>query len=167
MRARRGLLRLWRSERGAAAAEMALVTPLLVILLFGSFELGNYFLSEHIAIKAVRDGARYAGRQSFANMPCGNPSTVETQIQNVVRTGTTDGTGTPRLPNWTNNATVTVSTACDTSGTYSGLYTGLAGGVPRVTVSVTVPYQSLFGGLGFPVTGLNVVAQSQAVVAGI
>lgn len=168
MRAWRSLFRLWRSERGTAAAEMALVTPLLLVLLFGSFELGKYFFDEHIVIKAVRDGARYAGRQTFANMACGAvTSGVETQIKNLVRTGTTDGSGTPRLPYWTSNATVTVSTSCDTTTAYSGIYAGLAGGVPRVTVSVTVPYRSLFGGVGVSLSGLNIVAQSQAVVTGI
>ena len=53
---------LARDSRGAAAAEMALVLPLLLVILFGSLELGNYFMNEHTLIKAVRDGARFAGR---------------------------------------------------------------------------------------------------------
>jgi len=35
------LARLVTCSRAAAAAEMALVTPMLIILMFGSFELGN------------------------------------------------------------------------------------------------------------------------------
>ena len=38
----RPLSRLLNCDAAAAAAEMALVTPLLVILMFGSFELGNF-----------------------------------------------------------------------------------------------------------------------------
>ena len=53
--------RLARDVHAAAAAELALVLPLLLIIMFGSFEIGNYFLNEHILVKAVRDGARVAG----------------------------------------------------------------------------------------------------------
>ena len=35
------------SVRGAAAAEMALILPLLFILLFGGFEAGHYVWSHH------------------------------------------------------------------------------------------------------------------------
>ena len=62
MMKQRRLRALLASDDAAAAAEMALVVPLLVILMFGSFELGRYFLDEHVVVKAVRDGARYASR---------------------------------------------------------------------------------------------------------
>ena len=81
------LISLWRDRNGAAAAEMALVAPLLLILMFGSFEVGKFFWDEHLVTKAVRDGARFAARQSFASMPCGGPATNEAQIRNVVRYG--------------------------------------------------------------------------------
>ena len=58
---------LFRDRAGAAAAEMALVTPLLMIIMFGAMELGKYFLDEHVVAKAVRDGARYAARRSFTD----------------------------------------------------------------------------------------------------
>ena len=67
----RQLFALIRKDRcGAAAAEMALVAPMLITLMFGSFELGNYFLSEHALAKAVRDGARYATRIAVTNYSC-------------------------------------------------------------------------------------------------
>src|SRR3546814_3109530 len=76
---------LWRSlardRSGAAAAEMALVSPMLIILMFGSFELGNYFLDEHVVLKAVRDGARYAARQNFTTMPCSGTPTADAAIK--------------------------------------------------------------------------------------
>ena len=50
-------LRLNRCQSGVAAVEMALVAPLLLALLFGSVELGKYFLDQHVVVKAVRDGA--------------------------------------------------------------------------------------------------------------
>jgi hypothetical protein len=71
--------------RGAAAAEMALVLPLLLIILFGSLELGNYFMNEHTLVKAVRDGARFAGRQTFTNYTSCSGSPGGTVLQWVAR----------------------------------------------------------------------------------
>ncbi|RDV01682.1 pilus assembly protein [Sphingorhabdus pulchriflava] len=157
-----------KNEKGAAAAEMALVTPLLMILMFGSFELGKYFWDNHIVAKAVRDGARFASRQSFDNYNCTGTTvsdTVRDNTRNLTRTNTIDGTGTVRLSGWT-NAMITVSLRCDTSGTYAAFYSGMAG-VPIVSVSATVPYSSLFGSLGIDTVGLNLIANSEAPVMGI
>src|SRR3546814_16622191 len=76
---------------------MALVWPMLILLMFGSFELGNYFLDEHVVLKAVRDGARYAARQNFTTMPCSGTPTADAAIKNLVRYGNIAGSGDPRL----------------------------------------------------------------------
>lgn len=108
---------------GAAAAEMALVAPMLIILMFGSFELGNYFMSEHALAKAVRDGARFASRLPASNYSCPSTGTdgstgtfvgsddLKNQIKNVTRTGSIgiivnglrveDPNAKPRLSYWT------------------------------------------------------------------
>lgn len=162
--------RLFRCNRAAAAAEMALVTPFLIILMFGSFELGNYFLSEHVVAKAVRDGARYASRRSFTDFTC--PSTVASDVvdktRNVTRTGQVTSGGTARLVGWTTPATVSVTISCTviTGGNYSGIYKGMSN-VPKVKVSATVPYNSLFNDLGFTSSTLNLVSESEATVQGI
>ncbi|MCF8709404.1 TadE/TadG family type IV pilus assembly protein [Rhizorhapis sp. SPR117] len=154
-------------SKASSAAEMALVTPLLIILMFGAFELGNYFLSEHVVVKSVRDGARYASRQGFSNFTC--PSTISSgavaNIQNVTRTGKVAG-GSARLAGWTNNATVTVALTCTAIGSYSGIYKGMTN-IPVVTVSATVPYNSLFNSLGFSSSSLSLNAESQSAVMGI
>lgn len=165
------LSRLRKEESGAAAAEMALVAPLLMLIMFGSMELGHYFYSEHVVVKAVRDGARFASRQSMGQYSCG-PDTISTaardKIRWVTRTNTVDGTGTPRLGGWTSDATVDVSVFCvpNTSGTYVTMYED-GTNVPTVTVRATVPYSSLFKFIGFNSTGLQVDAREQAVVMGI
>ncbi len=41
------------------------MTPLLLTLLFGGLEGGNFMLQQHIVTKGVRDGARFAGREPF------------------------------------------------------------------------------------------------------
>lgn len=170
--------RLVRSTRGSAAAEMALVLPLLIVLLFGSVELGNYFYSEHVLVKGVRDGARYAARQAFSNFTAcsGSPgATVENNTETLVRTGQLSG-GSDILPNWTDAGTtfdVTINCTTTISGTaLEGIYNdvvtnaGAAVGAPVVTVTASVPYRSVFGYVG---RGLNLKlnATSQAAVQGI
>jgi Flp pilus assembly protein TadG len=170
------LIRFARDDRGSAATEMALSIPILIILMFGSFELGKYFLDEHKIVNAVRDGARYAARQPFTEYPSCTPSgAVVTRIRNVTRTGQTAAGGTPRLTYWTNPSTITVTASCTTTATtdggttvnLSGIYTGVAGGAPVVEVRASVPYTPLFGQLGIASTTLRLHARSQATVNGI
>jgi Flp pilus assembly protein TadG len=168
---------LARDEGGAAAAEMALVTPLLITLMMGSFELGNYFMSEHVVINAVRDGARFAARQNFSAYSCPgatvSDSNVATRILNVTRFGNIDGTGDPRLSSWTattnNTPSVTVTVSCTdiTGGAYSGIYTIQdQTSIPEVKVSATVNYHSLFNMIGLTSALLKLDAESQATVVG-
>lgn len=163
-----------RNSSGSAAAEMALVTPLLLILLFGSVEIGKYFMDEHTVVKAVRDGARFAARQQMTNFitsgggcqatPLGN---VVSNTKNLVRTGNVAGTGT-RLAYWTSNETVDVTSKCRTTiGALSiaGIYDP-AVGAPVVTVEATVPYVPLLGLFGID-GGVNLVARQEAAVTGV
>ena len=170
----------WRNplaqDAGSAAAEMALVLPLLVTIMFGSAELGNYFLDEHALVKQVRDGSRYAARLPLeANYTC--PSTVnpaaETLIENVVRTGTVDGTGTGRFDAtyWTRTCTgvadpIEVTIRCVSEDDYDGIYQSLEGDIPVVTVSAAVSYRSVLGSLGLPTADLCLRAESEAAVIG-
>lgn len=149
---------------------MALATPLLMALMFGSFELGKYFLDEHVVSKAVRDGARYASRRSFTDFTCAGASTdVIDRTRNITRTGQVTSGGTARLGYWTNAATITVSVTCNTASPAhnNGIYKGLATGVPVVTVAASVPYGSLFEDLGFGASAISLNSQSQAAVMGI
>jgi TadE-like protein len=174
-------------QNGAAGAEMALMVPLLATIMFGSMELSNYFWTEHKVVKGVRDGARFAARLSFTNFECpiddGDPDTppdtgtgsldsaLETQIQEVTRTGMLTG-GTANVTDW-ENADVSIVVSCpdaalddsDDAGVTTGIYKNL-GNAPMVTVSTTVDYTSLFETLGFDATELSVGASSQAAVMG-
>lgn len=164
------LSHLRKSNEGSAAAEMALVAPLLIALLFGATELGYYFYNNHIVIKAVRDGARYASRRSFAEYNC--PSSVSSDLtdatRNVTRTGLVASGGAPRIWNWTDPSTITVSLECtDNSGSdYSGIYVGRTE-IPVVKVTATVPFVPLFSGFGFRASNLTISAESESSVAGI
>jgi len=163
-------------RNGAAAAEMALVLPLLLVLTFASFDAGNYFLAEHVVQKAVRDAARFAARLPLADYPsCSVPSggTAEQQTQRVARSGDPTGAAGQRLAGWTSDSMTTVTITCLITGSYvnKGIYadfppvSGVQGAVPVVTVSATVPYTPLFGYVFRGLT-LNASADSQAAVIG-
>ena len=182
--------KLLRNGRGAAAAEMALVAPMLLILMLGSFEVGNYFRSEHILAKSVRDGARYAARQPFTTFAgCSAtladvPGSLRDSTMLIVRNGTLSSSSPDLLPDWggvTNSCSGNPAGGCfevkmscsSTAGgtTLAGIYrpsgTGVAGVAPRVVVTAKLPYHPVIGALGFRGTGYPIQAESQAAVTGI
>jgi Flp pilus assembly protein TadG len=149
---------------------MALLLPLLITLLFVCFEGGYFLWNEHKVVKGVRDGARYAGRLSFADYDCSANSinaSVETTVNNLTRTGKLSG-GTPVIPGWTDSG-VTVSVACQTE---DGIYAANSNNAPVVTVRAQVPYPSsplteLAGVLGFNVANIHLRAEAESPVMGL
>lgn len=159
---------LARNDRASPTAEMALSLPIMFALIFGAFELGNYFMTEHKVAKAVRDGARYAARRPLTDYTgCAPSSDLVEVTRNVTRTGQLASGGTPLVGSWTDPASIAVTATCDTSGTYTGIYVTSAEGTPVVTVTATVPYVSVLGLLGLANVSLNLNAQSEAAVTGI
>jgi TadE-like protein len=168
----RRVLKFMRDRSGAAGAEMALVIPLLMTIMFGSFELGNYFWTEHKLVKSVRDAARFAARQPTLYSPttctAGEITAAPAPtIDNVARYGkvvvdtSVDQT---IIPGW--DTAVTVELSCPEIGTYEGIYAG-KDDMPIVSVSATVDYVSLFQTVGFDAVDIEVAAASQAAVMGI
>jgi hypothetical protein len=173
-------------RNASAAAEMALVTPVLLAIMFGSLELGNLFTDEHALEKQVMDGARYASRLEL-NAAYSCPNTVfqdtdaNTKIINVTKNGVVSGSGNPRWTEyWTRTCpgdtqTLAVSVRCvaknqiDTGNSgNSGIYTSLSGNnIPIVKVSGAVRYRSVLGTLGFNVANLCLRAESEAAVQGL
>ena len=165
------LFDMLRDRRGAAAVEMVMVTPLLLIIMFGATELGRFFWSEHKLVKAVRDASIYASRQDIGNFTC--PSTVNAtlagQVRTLVRTGVLSG-GTDQLPNWTNaGASIAVTMTCVTAAggtTLGGIYTANFGQVPVLTITATLPYNSLMRGFGLD-SALTMRAKQDTAVMGV
>lgn len=165
------------SQRGSAAAEMALVAPLLLVILIGSVELGSYFYNEHILEKAVRDGARYAGRQNFSYYSAcsGAPTgTVVAETRALVRTSLLAG-GADRFPD-VQDGDITLDTSCATTATdmssstqnMTGIYRGRASGAPIVTVTAIVDYEPVIGApFGFSGAGIKLNASEEAAVMGL
>lgn len=170
-----GRLRALVEDRaGAAAAELALVLPLVLTLILATMEAGNYMYVEHKVAKGVRDGARYAGRLAFNNYDCAAGTinaTAATQIRQITRTGFPDGdnpafsgTDNPVLAGW-NVGDVTVSLAC-TAG-QGGLYGVVSGNAPKVRVNASVAYPSLFQLAGFNASSIRIRAAAESAVMGI
>lgn len=166
---------------GAAAAEMALIAPLLLAILFGSVELGNYFYNEHRLVKAARDGARFAARQSLSNYSScsgdvptpGVAGTVHENTRMMVRKGTLDSTAADILPNWA-SATFSVTMSCSTTlndgggGNYAlgGIYANTS--APTVVVSASLPYYPILGvAFGLSSIGASLNATQSAAVMGL
>jgi hypothetical protein len=124
------LRRLVCDRTGAAAAELALVTPLLILVM----------------------ASRYGGRLPLSNYDCSTGTvslSAQTQMQKIARTGTPDGSN-GRLGGWTADNMTNVSLTCLTSTGLSYVNKGVyaefpSGHVPVVTVTATVPHPTLFG----------------------
>jgi len=175
------LRELGHCRSGSAAVELMLATPIMLALLLGSVELGNYFYNEHILVKAVRDGARYAARQDFASYNGCNgtlanvPTAVFDATKLLVRKGSFDNSDPDLLNNWDAGSTqFTVRMSCSTTagtttlgGIYSGNNTGTVGMAPVVVVTATLPYRPVLSGFGFNGFGLTLNATQQAAVMGL
>jgi Flp pilus assembly protein TadG len=122
MRVLRSLLS---SQSGNAAVETALVTPMVMALLFMCFEGGHYLYVEHQVAKGVRDGARFAGRAPFTQYTCSTiNSTLTTQIKEITRTGKLSG-GVSRVAGW-DNTEVFVTVSCPATAVTTGIYASQA-----------------------------------------
>jgi Flp pilus assembly protein TadG len=164
-------------RRGAAAAEMALMLPFLLTLLFVTFEGGYFLWNEHKVVKGVRDGARYAARLPFSryagcpvapDAPAAVTDPTLTAIRQVTRTGKLSG-GTPTLGGWLDTH---ITVTCDQVAGAGGLFDANAGRAPRVNVSAAVPYPpspitALAGVLGFDADGITLRASAHSSVMGL
>ncbi len=158
-------------QKGAAAAEMALILPLAVLMLFTTLEGAHYFYAQHQVVKGVRDGARWGARQDFADINCQNgtasavPTAIRDSIRNLTRTGQLTG-GEPRVLGW-EAGDITVSITCPTDATsQTGIYDSVDR-APQINVTASVDYVSLFGGVGVINDDADLVASQQATVMGI
>lgn len=168
------LARFLSCTRGAAAAEMALIVPLAVLLMFSALEAGHYIYQEHQVVKGLRDGGRYAARQSFDVINCrgGSPSAIpaglETEVKNLTRTGKLSG-GTARVAGW-DNTDITIEVDCPPPLAGETEHTGIYDSgepPPQVTISTNFNYNSLFNGLGVLTDSISLNGSHQATVMGI
>ncbi len=122
------LNRFRRSERGVAAIELALVTPLFLMLFLSAVELGHLIFYSIQIEKALRSAVTFAGRHTAID------AATITGTRNLAMTNTVDGTGNWVVPGYASGATVDVTTQ---------LYTGSGFTQLVVSVKVKVPYVAL------------------------
>ncbi|WP_426393112.1 TadE/TadG family type IV pilus assembly protein [Variovorax sp. R-27] len=76
-----------RTQHGAALVELALITPLLLLLTFITTEFGRAMYEYNAVVKSTRDAVRYLSVQT--------PGTHVTEARNLIVYGNTAGTGAP------------------------------------------------------------------------
>ncbi|MEO5597280.1 MAG: TadE/TadG family type IV pilus assembly protein [Novosphingobium sp.] len=156
-------------QSGTATVELVLLLPIIMALLFGGLEAGNFVWTQHKLIQGVRDGARFAARLPVSDL-C-NGATAQTgrvaDIKLITRTGQlANSSAAPTVQGWTSSL-VSVTISCQ-SYVATGIYTPLDGNGPVVSVATgSVPYPSIFGSLGFIHANYRLSAKSNAAVMGI
>lgn len=146
-----------RGCRGTAVVEFAVATPLLLLLLLATAELGRAFLQYTILSYAVREAARFASENSIdgqTGLVVVSTQTA-TSTRNLAVYGNVGGTGSPRLPSFA-----------------TGQVAVQASGGTNVTVAATYPYVPMVGaslpafGLGDPISltiNLQIVTTMRAI----
>ena len=120
--------RLFSRQRGVAAVEFGLLLTPLVLMIFGTTELGRAIYSYNTLDKTVRDAARHLSQHGPGD------ATIAAQAKCLAVYGTTDCSGSVVAP----GLTVGMVTLCDASlcpGTHANQTTGL-GSINLVTVSI-------------------------------
>ena len=118
-------------ENGIAAVELALVTPVFLLLFLSMIELGHMIYYSITVEKALRSAATYAGRNEELT------TAVITATENIAKTGNPEG-GEYLVKGWADpDAAVTVT---DSEFTYA--MTGPGDDVVETVyhVTVSVPY---------------------------
>lgn len=158
----------WSCTKGAAAVEMALVLPFLIVLLFGSVELGYYFYNQHQVVKGLRDGARFASRQPFTVIGCGGTldTATETRIKQLILTGQTTTGGQVRVPGW-QASDIQLSVNCLSNAFADAQIYRNETAAPQILITTSFPYRPLFGGLGVVTSQFTLNAKQETAGMGI
>ena len=82
------------AERGQAATELAFLVPLLMMILFGTFQVGRVFFLYHTLQKALRGGAGMLARSANVNY-CSADDGALADARNFIVFGNLQGMGTP------------------------------------------------------------------------
>ena len=116
-------------QHGVAAVEFALLLPLLILMIFGTTELGRAIYSYNTLDKSVR----VAGRHLSQHGP--GEASIATEARCLAVHGTTDCSGSPVAPGLTTGMVKICDVATPCADTPTTLSTGL-GSVNLVTVSI-------------------------------
>ena len=90
-------------QRGAVLVEMALVTPILLVLLLVTADLTRAFINHNTVTKAVRNGARYVAANALEGTTgvVSIDVTLANETRNLVVYGSINGGASPVVPGLT------------------------------------------------------------------
>lgn len=117
-----------RSQRGVAAVEFGLLLPLLVVMIFGTTELGRAIYTYNTLSKTVRDAARHLSQHGAGQ------ATIQAEARCLAVHGNSDCTGAALAPGLTTSA-VQICDPLNCPATHANQTTGL-GSVNLVTVAI-------------------------------
>ena len=139
---------LWWDRRGNAIVEFALAVPLLVLIVAGMTEIGRAYFQAVAVEKGLRAGALYAAHSAS---PLG--AADRAAAENLVRTGTLDGSGPLLVSGWESaGASLQITSTSFAVGEVS---------VPVIRFAASVPFDPLLPGLfGFVGLGDFTIASS-------
>ena len=158
-----------RGPEGSAAAEFALVLPVLALLLFGTIEVGRALHDYQLVDKSVRSATRYLSRAPVS-CPAGFDVLDEANARNLALTGTVDGSGDYLLKYWTQPSTIIIPNPCltpidNSANTWRGAFDGAAE-FYRATIIAQVPIFLEFGSSWLGNMSVDVVVRHEEVVFG-
>ena len=123
------------SRRGAAAAEFALIAPLLTTIALGTVDFGRFAYNYIAVTNAARAGAEYGMMNNFT---ASTQSTWNTNVTQAAKDEMTSQVGSGNI----GNLTVNVATTTDSNG------------AKRVQVTATYPFTTIVNwqwtGMGIP-----------------
>lgn len=150
------------AERGLAMVELAILMPLLVMLVFGVFELGRALYQEQVITKAATAGARYMTRAyGVLDENCAAQDGWNEAVDNARNLTVFAGKTTPLISNM---SVGDVSVSAERR-----VLPAPAGPVCVILVSVVFPFAGIFGETLIPFTDIGALtlnASSQAVYIG-
>jgi Flp pilus assembly protein TadG len=97
----------WRSERGQALVEAALITPVVLLIMVGIFEVSRAYQTWQVLTNAAREGAR------AAVVPGADSTTVQALVKQYMTDGQLGGVATA-------NVAVNQAASIDVNGTNIG-----------------------------------------------
>ena len=136
------LNRFRRDEEGIAVTELAMVTPIFLLMFLSSIELGHMIYYSITVEKGLRSGITYAGR-----VETHTPTTIQ-QAKNIVMTGSPSGTDPYLVRGWEKAGASVIFETSVYEHTMAGS-TDLSATV--ITMTADVPYVPVVGGVLIPV----------------
>ena len=143
--------------------------PVLLILMFGTYEFSWLFYQQHLISTGLRDAARYLARSSN---PCDSSSlnwlTEEQFARNLATTGSIEGGG-ARVRGWTSDMVTPRCTVIDNPIGTNGVSNYRGGAslyVITVSTKFTDPSLGFFALLGLPSPTISVAHSERAIGPG-